>query len=252
MYREALKLAIKLRYFIALVVLCNLLTSLMLENNLIGFAGLLLTFVIWSAFSYFSYLEILYPGQKALRSDLKKIVPFTLRQVGLWVFAILPILPFYSVFSGTVISTESDVPIGSTGVTDMLSVLSLGIFGIIILGMIGTILPAFVIDGARGLGKAYARGTALFSITMGQLIFGPGLIFLVSSILYFSFLIQLENANLSELIGGTLYVLSTLCYGVFQAFSLIMISWVLSKEFLAYENKDIDILSADYTVQKSL
>ncbi len=252
MYREAIRLTIRLRYLIAAAVLCNLLVNIMMEINLIGFPGLLLTSIIWSVFSYFAYLEILFPGQKNLRIDFEKIGQFTLRHLGLWLFALLPVVALYSALTGNITTPETNINTVTVGYAEILSVISLGIMGIIILGMIGTVLPAFIIDGARGLGKAYARGTALFSITMGQLIFGPGLVFSASSILYFSFIILIENGTLSVWINGPLYVLSTAFYGVFQACSLIMISWVLSKEFLAYENKDIDILSSEFTVQKSL
>lgn len=252
MYREALRLTIRLRNCIALAVLCNLLISIMMEINLIGFPGFLLTFVIWSTFSYFSYLEILFPDQKALRTDLEKMMYFNIRHAGLWVFALLPVVALYSGVTGNMTTTETGPQTFSVGFPEVIGVISLGILGIIILGMIGTVLPAFVIDGARGLGKAYARGTALFSITMGQLIFGPGLVFSASSIFYFSFIMLVESGNLSVLISGPLYILSTFLYSVFQACSLIMISWILSKEFLAYENKDIDILSSEISVQKSL
>jgi hypothetical protein len=168
----------------------------------------------------------------------KRLYGFLARNIGLILLIVLTAggLTFF-LYYGLDLTTggDRDEKIGALALI-MLPLASL--FSLLIFGLMGTWMPAFVVDRQRGFGNALARGKSTFWYVTGRLIIGPGLLFVLSA-LAFAFIPALAGLPETYFQTGwqpniTTFVYSAVIY-VFQAWAIVMTAWIFSKAFLRTE-----------------
>lgn len=135
-------------------------------------ATLVASVLIWAYLAYAAHAAVLLPEGRDKSLDGKRIFGFALRTFGLSLMAIIPVIVLLVLV--IVDSVESDK-------FPDLAILALLLVGsalwLLVLGLLGTLLPAFVADRKRGMGAAFARGRRQFFWIFGRLLIGPGLLF---------------------------------------------------------------------------
>ena len=105
---------------------------------------------------------------------------------------------------------------------------------LLVFGLLGTVLPAFVTNYERGISAAFSRGISQFFWTTGRLLVGPGAIMTAGIIITIIAAIMIDGIGnllgpdyISSFLTG---VLLLIVYSTF-ALATVMTAWILSSAF---------------------
>ncbi|USG63192.1 hypothetical protein NBZ79_09410 [Sneathiella marina] len=239
MYLQSLKLTWRLYPYVLLAVVGELVVRVLAEQEIGGNSskGFTIT-LLYSVLAFFAHVDILFPDPHNRAEAIKRFVGFMLRYMGL-IFLIVLIaggLTFF-LYYGLEIASGGDRD-ERVGMLALIMLPLAGLFSLLIFGFMGTWMPAFVVDRQRGVGKAIARGRSTFWYVTGRLIFGPGLLF-VLSLSAFAFIPTLAGLPETYFQTGWQPNISTFVYSavtyVLQAWAIVMTAWIFSRAFLKAE-----------------
>ncbi|MEH6527453.1 MAG: hypothetical protein V7723_15400 [Sneathiella sp.] len=241
MYRQSLALTFRLYPYVLLAVIGEIVIRVLAEKEIVGNSskGIGIS-VLYCVLAFYAHVDILLPGSKNRKAASTRFVGFMGRNLGL-IFLIvltaggLTFFLYYGLDMGT--GGDRDERIGEIA---LIMLPLAGVFSLLIFGLMGTWMPAYVVNRERGVGKAFARGKSTFWYMVIRLIYGPGLIF-VLSLLAFGFLPLLADLPETWFQTGwqpniSMFVVSALVY-VVQAWAIVMTAWIFSHAFLETEDR---------------
>ena len=176
--------------------------------------------LIWSYLAYAAHAELLLSPDRDKTADNKRIFSFAWRSFGLSMLAVVPIV--FVLFGIRPLAASINLSDKLAFAAIIVVVASISI--LLVFGLFGTILPAFVANYDRGIKAAFTRGLSQFSWTIGRLLVGPGAIMFAGSVLaVVAAIIVGGNSFLIAIIGvltDTIFALAT-----------VMTAWVLSSAY---------------------
>lgn len=182
--------------------------------------------LLWSYLAMAIHNEILLSADRDKKDDFKRIIGFMFRSVGIGILSFLPMF-IYAVVHGASTSSENLFTLEFLLILAMFALIGFGV----VFASVGTILPAFVYQKGRGFKAAFARGKPQFYGVMARLIFGPGMITILSLLfIFFSHMAfdfndkvyDHENRNFDYVQA----ILLSLNFA-FQALATVMTAWIL-------------------------
>lgn len=237
MYATSIQLFTRLSPYVALAVIGELAIRLVGDEFSVGAGLVFASVLIWAYLAFHAHALLLLPEDRDRAADNTRVLGFAIRTFGLGLLMLIPVLAMI------VVALSDSVGVLSVAQTDWSVIAIIGVICalgfLLILGYLGTLLPAFVADRHRGLGAALARGTSQFFWIAGHLIIGPLLLFALAVTIVVGGLDALEpnSAMLSESNFPNIPVFALLTVGyLIQALGTIMIAVVLSKAFLRAES----------------
>ncbi len=240
MYRESFALALRLHTTILLAMVLDIALQVLVEKDILGDkAGISVT-IIWSLPAFFAHLHILFPEKAERDFNVIKISGFFLRNLGLIILSMLPgvlvAISMLQAIQAEVGGDEDQMYI----LTTFFLIIPTAITFLLVFGVLGTLLPAYVTGRERGIGKALSRAKESFFPIIGRTIIGPAPILLLSLFLV-GFLPVSLNVPLVYLtdnwIINTPFFLIMFAALLLQGWAIVMMAWILSKAFLATEGK---------------
>lgn len=238
MYLGSVRLALKLYPFFLAAVFGELFLRALNELGIFQSGGLVVSYLIWSILACYAHMAILLPEKRDGREDLDLVFGFAWRNLGLTALFFVPALAivasgadsFIAAFKGE--DDQAFMTIVGGGVIPVILIF------LLVYGLLGTILPAFITGRNKGMKNAFRRGCRFFFPVMGRLIIGPGFIYLgLSTIgIFLLSLFQVPEMifqknwvpNFSTILSfGLIYCI--------HGWAVIMIAWILSHSFLASE-----------------
>ena len=194
--------------------------------------------VVWSFLAYAAHAEILLPSDRDKSKDAQRTIGFALRTFGLLLIVLVPVFVVAGYIRTVLPSDSADDQM--LFVLVALAMPVLGILWLLVFGLLGTILPAFVADRGRGLGAAFSRGRRQFFWIFGRLLVMPGLVFLFSLIVFVAplFVFGSEGDFLGEdyVPDPVASVPALIAYAI-QTYAVVLTAVVLSRGFLRDENR---------------
>lgn len=235
MYPTSYRLFRVLREYVALAVIGEIVLVIIQEAFPIGKAHIFVSVLIWSFLAFNAHVELLLPKSRSAAADQARVLGFAMRTFGLGVLFAIPAAVLMFPFIARLLNTSSwNVALSSWGA---ISLILSGCF-VIVFSLLGSLLPAFVADRARGLGPALARGWRQFFWTASRLIAGPVAIFALAYVVILGGSIYMDPhtdlLNANYIPNVPLFAILILGY-LIQALGTIMIAVVLSNAFLRAE-----------------
>ncbi len=235
MYRTSFGLFRVLLPYVALAVIGEILLVAAEEKFPIGSGKTVGSALIWSYLAFNAHAEMLLPKSRDKNADSRRVLGFAVRTFGLGVLFVLPAIILIFPYIGQLFTaTTWNEVLAAWGVIGLV----LAFFFVIVFSLLGSLLPAFVADHARGFGPALARGRSQFFWTASRLVAGPIAAFalaqlvILSGNIYMDPHIDLLTANYIP--NVPLFAVLILGY-LIQALGTIMIAVVLSTAFLRAE-----------------
>lgn len=235
MYPTSFSLYLRLWPYVAFAVAGEIVIQI-LQERLASSGGLIFVSVlIWSYLAFNAHAALLLPGTRDKREDSRRVLGFALRTFGLGILMVIPVV------FGAVVVLSGELRDGALGidVSDIVAVgLILTVCFLLVFGLLGTLLPAFVADQNRGLRAAFARGRAQFFWMLSQFLAGPVIVFVFANAIIFGGQAMMhphiDLLNAIYLPNIPMFLILILGY-LIQALGTVMIAWVLSKAFLRAE-----------------
>lgn len=241
MYRQSLALTFRLYPYVLLIIACELALRVFLEKTMAGNSSNSISVtVLYIILAFYAYVDILSPDTKDRKVTMRRFLGFMGRNLGLiFLIAIPAIVLTLTLYYRAGLSEQQGAQPAPETVT-LIVVPSVILLSLLVLGFLGTLLPAFVVDRERGFGLAIARGKASFWYVTGRLVIGPGLLFFLS---LFAFGYIPIFAGLPETWfqtdwqpNITRFVYSAVIY-VLHAWAIVMTAWIFSHAFLKTEDR---------------
>ncbi|MEH6527454.1 MAG: hypothetical protein V7723_15405 [Sneathiella sp.] len=239
MYRQTLDITCRLYPFVLLAILGELILRVLMEKGLWGnSSGGLSISILYSILAFYAHVDILSLGPLNRETMVKRWLGFIFRTIGLIFLITLPaIIVTIALYHGSGLADrQSDQPTSETVALIMLPVVAL--FSLLVYGLLGTLLPAFVVDRGRGVGAAIDRGRATFWYVTGRLIIGPGFLFFVS-LFAFAYIPVVTDLPGTYFQNGWQPNLSKFGYAIIvntvQCGAIVMTAWIFSTTFLLSE-----------------
>ena len=166
-YRESIRLIRRL-FPVFLFAIAAAYSTLFADYNFDAWTTLAILVMIWAFVSYTVLEEVLLPGKRGSRQNLKHLIGFTL------LFAFIVVLPallllFLNVFFSELIRFQISEFEIVLNIVDFVIVL----VWVLVVSVLGMALPAFVSRRGQSLLTALATGRKQFSWIAGRLIIGP-------------------------------------------------------------------------------
>lgn len=138
--------------------------------------------LLWAYFAYKIHAQLLLPADRDKSIDEVRIVPFTVRVLGLSACAFF--LGLILAFISTVLMDVEAINatyffVTSSGVAIATIVVIRCLTALIIYTLFGTLLPAYVANRGGGIGSAFLRGISQFGWIFLRFLAGPGLLILL-------------------------------------------------------------------------
>lgn len=164
-------------------------------------------------------------------SDIKTVFSF------IWRTVVVTIVPSTIVAIATllIITPQSDETIVA-----YLAVFAVVLIPVLLLafGLLGTILPAVVVNGDLSFGRALQRGLNTFLFSTSRLIIGPGVTFILMVLTFLVFPYSGDGAVFSEEFGVQPFNLIPRILGtLIGAVDTVMIAIILSRAYVQGEEK---------------
>ena len=235
MYPTSFSLYLRLWPYVAFAVVGEIVIQILQERFASGAGLIFVSVLVWSYLAFNAHAALLLPETRDKSEDSRRVLGFALRTFGLGVLVFIPVI------FAAIAALSGELRDGAFGieVSDIVAVgLLLTACFIFIFALLGTLLPAFVVDRGRGLSAAFSRGRAQFFWMMSQFLAGPVLIFVLSSAIIFGGQAWLhphiDLLNAIYIPNVPLFLILIVGY-LIQALGTIMIAWVLSSAFLRSE-----------------
>ena len=153
--------------------------------------------LVWTLMLYKAHAEVLGPDQRKMRVKPIRFLGFFVRLFGVEVTSLLIFFALVFLLFGAATGTLGDLGSFETADPDAPDILGMGsfissllLFGLAAVGMslpfflYGTVLPAYVANAGRGVGRAFRRGRRQFTWFAPRLVLGPGVMALCTVALY--------------------------------------------------------------------
>jgi len=190
-------------------------------------AGTFASTLLWAYLAYAIHAQILLPLDRSSFTDGAQVFGFALRSL-----SIATIVSLATILVTFVLA----ILIG--GMVFIYPFLAFLVIGFPLFVWLGTILPAYVADRARGVDAAIERGKAQFGWIAGRLLVGPILLFVLSMSLYLLLPLPTDGSNLFWSSGWDFQpvaVLGYLLFNMVQAFVTVLTAVILSRAFIRAE-----------------
>lgn len=151
----------------------------------------------WCLLAYRAHAEVLLPAARKRQFEPTRVLGFTWRIFILYVLAVVLLLAVPSILAGTAVGTlhgmgwvdfgflsDMERPDMTTVKASVLTIPLVTLVFLLPFFLIGTLLPAYVADNSRGVGRAWRRGKRQFSWMAGRLVLGPGLVGICSTAVF--------------------------------------------------------------------
>ncbi|WP_282607219.1 hypothetical protein [Pelagibius sp. Alg239-R121] len=236
MYPASVRLFTQLLPFVALAIVGELAIQIAKEKMSSGSGLTFVSVLIWAYLAFYAHASLLLPDNRDKAEDNKRVFGFALRTFGLGFLMMIPVVigviaVFSQVFTATATAGSEITAFVEIGIL-------LAVCFLIVFGLLGTLLPAFVADRGRGFSVAFSRGISQFLWTSGHFLAGPVLLFAVSYAISIGGLYAMDPhidlLNASYIPNIPLFLILIVAY-VIQALGTVMIAWVLSTAFLRAE-----------------
>lgn len=231
MWAEAWVQGITARQFVALAVFGVLAIQILNEGfGSSGVFGTLALMFLWSCLAFAVHVQILLsPESYAATNGL--LIGFAIRSFG---------VGFLMLVASTVLTIIVVLVFGTEQARVFFAYMPVAfvIPGLPVLVWLGTILPAFIAGRACGVGAAVKRGRTQFGWIAGRLIVGPGVLLILSFLLFSLLLIPVDYNGAFWNEEGRfqpLAVFASLINFAVQAFAVVLTSVILSRAFLRAE-----------------
>ena len=194
--------------------------------------------VVWSFLAYAAHAEVLLPSDRDKSKDAQRTIGFALRTFGLLVIVLVPVFVVAG-YIRTVLPSDSANDRTLYVLVALVSPV-IGILWLVVFGLLGTILPAYVADRHRGLGAAFSRGRRQFFWIVGRLLAMPGLVLLASLIVAGAPLLVFDSDG--DFLGEgyvpdpVASVPALVAYAI-QTYAVVLTAVVLSRGFLRDEDR---------------
>lgn len=231
MWAEAWVQSLVARQYVALAVFGALAIELLNEGfGTSGFFDTLALMFLWSCLAFAVHVQILLsPESYAATNGL--LIGFAMRSFGvfflMWAASAVLTIIFILVFG-----------IEQSRVFFAYAPVAFVIPGLPVLVWLGTILPAFIAGRAFSVGTAVKRGGTQFGWIAGRLMVGPGVLLILSFLLFLLLLIPVDyNGEFwnEEGVFQPLAVFASLINFTVQAFAVVLTAVILSRAFLRAE-----------------
>lgn len=240
MYPTAFRLFKSLLPYVAFAVIGEIALAIVQEKFPIGSGDIFVSVLIWSYLAFNAHAELLLPKSRDKAADNMRVIGFTLRTCGIGaLFALPAVIMIFPFVSGLIHAATWSQVLTSWGAVGLI----ITVCFVIVFSLLGSLLPAFVADRARGLGPALSRGWRQFFPTAARLIAGPVVIFVLAYAIILAGSIYMDPhtdlLNAIYIPNVPMFMILIVAY-LIQAAGTIMIAVVLSNAFLRAEPGEVN------------
>ncbi|MCR9214620.1 MAG: hypothetical protein NXI13_12955 [Proteobacteria bacterium] len=243
MYKESFLLTARLFPVVSVTIVAAMASLLLDRLEIHWIAEAITNLLVWTTLYFIAYFFVIFPSKNYSQITFKSLFGFMQRYFGLYALCALPALPFLLPEIEAIADGNQNA---LDGMAEAYFYLILLFILLIVFSLLGTYLPAFVSGKNEGLKKAFDRGKRSFFRVAGLLIIGPFAVSIVSAVIYWVVLILLELPEcyfLEDWTPNYFVLLISLPFFWFQAWSVVMGAWIISKTFLGIEEVDAEELS---------
>lgn len=244
MYPTSFKVFRALLPCVAFAVIGEIALAIVQEKVPIGSGDIFVSVLIWSYLAFNAHAVILVPKNREKTANNLRVVGFTLRSCGIGALFLLPAFIMIATLDWELFhpATWSEVPASWAAIGLILAVCFAVVFS-----LLGSLLPAFVADRARGLGPALSRGWRQFFPTAARLLAGPVVMFVIADVAFLAGGIHMAPHTdlLNAIYIPNVPMFAILIFGyLIQALGTIMVAVVLSNAFLSAESGEVNMSKA--------
>ena len=189
--------------------------------------------LIWIYLIYRVHIAVLWQGRPEKRPSQTRLIGFGLRAIGLGALLLLVFVIGTALLVSWHRADNGDIEVSNSLVIQIWAALDLAF--LLVFGLFGTLLPAYVANKGRGLGMALARTRAQFLWIFGHLLLGP---LLLTGIALAAWAWVVFDFNLNDAALDHVYpmdfsnlILVTLI-ALLNALGTVMTAWILSTAFM--------------------
>ncbi|MCP4183473.1 MAG: hypothetical protein GY761_09160 [Hyphomicrobiales bacterium] len=232
MYRNSLSLFLKLHKSILPSVFLATTINVVDIKFLTTTATFVVTIVIWASLSYLVHVEILLPNEQGKTKHMKG---FWLRAGAL---SLIVTLPMTVVMTLMMLNKPASISLEVAILASLPpGIITLLVTTLLVVPLVGTMLPAFVIQLNTGVLLAVRRGKRQYWRLVKLILIGPSVLYMISLALSVLgaiwFPTPMNSVNWSLNISALPYFLVS---NIILALAVIMMSWVLCDAYLREEN----------------
>lgn len=235
MYPTSFSLYLRLWPTVAFAVVGETIVQILHERLESGGGLIFASVLIWSYLAFNAHAALLLPETRDKREDSRRVIGFALRTFGLGLLMSVPVVfAAIAALSGELQGGAFGIEVGDIVTVGVMLIICF----IVVFGLLGTLLPAFVADKGRGVSAAFARGRAQFFWMMSQFLAGPIVVFVFANAIIFGGQAwmhpHIDLLNAIYFPNIPLFLILIAGY-LIQALGTIMTAWVLSSAYLRAE-----------------